>query len=369
MKIAIQTLPLNTNYGGILQAFALQSVLESMGHDVCVIDKRAELPKPTLLKSITYFMRKSVKRYLCGDKSAQLSPRKQYRYDYPVISQHTEQFIDRYINRHKCEKYSDLKANFVEAIVVGSDQVWRPRYFGNIEDAFLGFASEWNISRVSYAASFGTDKWEYSEGEMQRCRALMARFDSVSVREDSAVDLCREYLGVEAEHNVDPTMLLKREDYERLVENSAVPKSAGNLMVYVLDNTVEKQTAVAAVAAAKNLKPFAAKSEGGRELSKRIEPPVEEWLRGFIDAEFVVSDSFHACVFSIIFNKPFVVFGNKERGISRFESLLKMFGLEDRLVFSSKDIETIISKEIDWQSVNSILEAQQQKSADYLKKL
>ena len=70
-------------------------------------------------------------------------------------------------------------------------------------------------------------------------------------------------------------------------------------------------------------------------IQECIQPPVEEWLRGFYDAEFVVTDSFHACVFSILFNKPFIVIGNEGRGIARFESLLKTFGLEERLVITN----------------------------------
>lgn len=73
-------------------------------------------------------------------------------------------------------------------------------------------------------------------------------------------------------------------------------------------------------------------------LAERIQPPVEQWLRGFMDAELVVTDSFHACVFSILFHKPFVVVGNKERGLARVKSLLKMFGLEERW---NSDIPTI----------------------------
>ena len=63
-------------------------------------------------------------------------------------------------------------------------------------------------------------------------------------------------------------------------------------------------------------------------------PTVEEWLKGFHDAEFVFTDSFHGCVFSIIFNKPFIAFGNEGRGMARFDSLLKMFGLEELLITS-----------------------------------
>jgi exopolysaccharide biosynthesis predicted pyruvyltransferase EpsI len=69
----------------------------------------------------------------------------------------------------------------------------------------------------------------------------------------------------------------------------------------------------------------------------RVQPPVEQWLRAFLDAEFVVTDSFHACVFSIIFGKPFIAVGNAQRGNARFNSLLKMFGLEHHLIATAKE--------------------------------
>lgn len=78
-------------------------------------------------------------------------------------------------------------------------------------------------------------------------------------------------------------------------------------------------------------------ADENKPLEDRIKPSVETWLRGFFDAELIVTDSFHACVFSIIFKKQFIVVGNKSRGMSRFESLLKMFGLEDRLVNGCDD--------------------------------
>jgi len=95
-------------------------------------------------------------------------------------------------------------------------------------------------------------------------------------------------------------------------------------------------------------------------------PPVEEWIRGFIDAEFVVTDSFHGTVFSILFNKPFVSIGNKGRGLSRFTSLLKMFKLENRLIFNSEYCNLDNLNSIDWERTNSILRDKREKSLRFL---
>lgn len=111
--------------------------------------------------------------------------------------------------------------------------------------------------------------------------------------------------------------------------------SKGNLLVYILDESEEKEKLVRLVAN-KKLIPFNVNSRVEdilALLSERIQLPVETWLRGFYDAEFIITDSFHACVFSIIFNKPFLVIGNRDRGLTRIESLLEDFDMLDRLCF------------------------------------
>lgn len=228
--------------------------------------------------------------------------------------------------------------------------MWRPKYFGlnQIENAYLKFAEGWNIKRISYAASFGTNEWEYTTKQTTECGRLLRVFDAVSVREDSGVALCERYFHVKAQHVLDPTMLLRKEDYIKLFETANTPKSKGNLLCYILDETEEKRTLIKRVANDKRLIPFRVNSEVENQqasLSEQIQPPLELWLRGFYDAEFVITDSFHACVFSILFQKPFLVCGNKKRGLSRFVSLLTMLELKENIV---NDINEYVYHDIDW---------------------
>jgi polysaccharide pyruvyl transferase WcaK-like protein len=103
-------------------------------------------------------------------------------------------------------------------------------------------------------------------------------------------------------------------------------------------------------------------------LAKCIYPPVTNWIRGFMDAEFVNTDSFHGTVFSINFNKPFISIGNKKRGMTRFDSLLKMFGLENRLIDSTdKNVLEIIHEKIDFIRVNKILDNKRKEAKLYMK--
>lgn len=104
-------------------------------------------------------------------------------------------------------------------------------FFSKIENAYLDFAKEWKIKRIAYAASFGTEEWEYTGEQTNNCAALLKKFNAVSVRESSGVQLCSDNFGVKAEHVLDPTMLLCKEDYIKLFKDYNTAQSDGNLSV------------------------------------------------------------------------------------------------------------------------------------------
>ena len=342
MKIGILTLPLHTNYGGILQAYALQTVLERMGHTVEVVNKSQMQQLPH--KWFLVLLKRVIKKFVLGRKVRVLAESYHNKY-YPIMSKNTQIFIEKYVNQRVVPSLRVIEENDYDAVVVGSDQVWRPCCFrpmwnAPMNQAFLEFAKLWSVKRVAYAPSFGSDLWEYNSQETEKCKNLAKLFSVISVREQSGVNLCKDYLNADAVVVPDPTMLLSKEDYISLIESSNVPKSSGNLLCYVLDETPEKKDLIDLVSKKNNLRPFRVNSkieDSFAPVEERVQPPVEQWLRGFYDADFVVTDSFHACVFSIIFEKPFIVYGNVSRGMARFESLLSLFGLENNLITSLSD--------------------------------
>lgn len=372
MRIGILTLPLHTNYGGILQAYALQTVLERMGHEVVVFDTPNKAFLPPLWKLPLSFSKRIVLKFL--GKTNRVFVERYNNKVRSVITQHIQPFVDTYIHRKVIRSFKDLKQEDYDAIIVGSDQVWRIIYFPRlwlgqqIENAYLDFAKNWNVKRIAYAASFGTENWEYDEEQTKECKNLLHKFDAVSTREVDGVKLCKAKFEVDAHHVLDPTMLLSMDDYMALFQKANTPKSEGTLLNYVLDETEEIDCLINKVAADKHLVPFAVNNpfeyDDSKPLQQRIKPSVETWLRGFYDADFVITDSFHACVFSIIFKKQFVVVGNKERGMSRFESLLKSFGLEDRLVDAHCDVSTL--QQIDYDNVYNIYDKLKKSSMKYL---
>lgn len=377
MKIGILTQPLHNNYGGLLQNYALQQVLKGMGHEVETLDWNpgdVEPVKEWLWRRKTWLMH-------LIDKSVEPLRYKITKREFSFISQHNNRFIKKYFSVASVKAKSNkgfgviAKREHINAFVVGSDQVWRPSYNPLLDSMFLKFAEAMDVKRIAYAASFGTSAWEFTPEQTEECARLAKQFDLITVREKSGVALCREHLGVEATHVLDPTMLLNREDYEKVVITENEPKSAGTLFHYILDPSEEKRGLIERLAAEKGLKPFTvmpkcqAENRTKWDVKHRIEdcvfPSVTSWLRGFMDAEMVVVDSFHGAVFSIIFNKPFWVIGNKKRGNARFESLLGMFELEDRMIEPGK--EQNWNAPIDWKRVNEFREKEKARCIELLK--
>lgn len=368
MKIGILTLPLHTNYGGILQAYALQTVLERMGHKVVVLDKKPYRYLPVQEMPLSYIKR-IIKKYILG-KNIIILAEQYYNKNYPIISQYTQPFIERYIHRVDVANLLTLNEKDFDALIVGSDQIWRPCYYQHIENAFLSFAENWQVKRLAYAASFGSEKWEYTSSQTKRCAKLVKKFDVVTVREETGVKLCQEYLGIDAKWVLDPTMLLTKEDYENIIDSANIEQNTGDMLIYVLDTNKQRECLINEIVKHVKLKPFYVSSKVEdifAPIEQRIQRPVEVWLRGFRDSKLVVTDSFHACVFSILFNKPFIVLKNEERGITRLSSLLNLFGLENRLVTSIDEITQL--SEIDWNFVNLTHVKLKEKCLDILRGL
>lgn len=366
MKIGILTQPLHANYGGLLQNYALQQTLVRAWHEVETIDWEGG----SGLRAMLYRTKVRVLHTLLPNRFPPLRymPNDKER---AIIQRNTNHFINTYINHteavHSYEEFVKQAAiGKYDAYVVGSDQCWRPCYNAFLPSMFLDFVQDKQVKRIAYAASFGTDKWEFTPQQTNICATLAKQFDMVSVREDSGVKLCKEHLGVDAVHVLDPTMLLTKEDYIQLIEKEKEPKSNGTLFNYILDPDTKKSAFIQIVAKTKGLKAFQvlpkcqAETRTKEDVKKRIEdcvfPGVTTWLRAFMDAEMTIVDSFHGMVFSIIFNKPFWAIGNVSRGMSRFTSLLKMFHLEDRLLDADHLDDVDFSKSIDWTMVNGILE-------------
>lgn len=372
MKIAILTQPLHNNYGGLLQAYALKEVLKQQGYNVTIINRWSHSSK------IRLFAR-NIKNKLTDKKTGYKVTKKQKK----VVSLNNDAFIHQYIPELSKLITSDnqmkkLNKQGFDAYIVGSDQCWRPIYSPKIENFFLDFAkNNKSIRRISYAASFGTDDWEFTKKQTKSSKSLLKKFDAISVREKSGIDLVNKYLGrTDAIHVLDPTMLLTKDHYSDIIKAEKINKSPGRLKVYVLDKTPSKEVFISKVESQLKLKRFEVIPEKrinrDRVTSESIidfqYPHPAVWLKGFEDAKFVITDSFHGTLFSILYNIPFITLGNKHRGMARFESLLQTFNLSERLIKdpTSVDISLLLNTEINWENINEVIRLKKRESLNFL---
>lgn len=342
MKIAIMTQPLGKNYGGIMQAFALQKTLKDMGHQVVTIDYNNKSPSFLYGKArLAYRLAKKV----TGKRKAPINLENQIN----QLTEDNRKFIDKYITQSEyIDNDKQLKKHFKKnrynAVIVGSDQTWRPKYSPNIYNFYLQFLNgKKNIKRIAYASSFGVDNWEYSLKETKKCSKLAASFDAISVREQSGINLCKDHLGVESEFTLDPTLLLEKRDYLELIDDRYKKGKSVGVYTYFLDKSEDKLAAAQYIADELSTHTYScqAKRSFGDSNSNYLEdyrmPALQDWLASFANSEFVVTDSFHGMIFSIIFEKPFLVIVNKERGAARFESLLSKVGNLECLIYEPSE--------------------------------
>ena len=333
MRIVIRTLPLRNNYGGVLQNYALQKVLQKQHHTVETLDAGLE-PCPwwiyclSWLKTGLLFFTKKRRPFARIKKPDKML-------------EHFELFVNSNLKIIKIAGNKGKKRKSIaeaDAIVVGSDQVWRPKYSNNIYEAFLRDVKKKSIKRIAYAVSFGVDEWEYTAKQTRACSALAKKFDSISVREESGVRLCKEHLGVDAAWVLDPTLLLDKSDYLDLCKD--VPESSKNyLAAYVLgmNEALKKECEEKAKERGLVLKVFSADSNASLTIP--------EWLAMFRDASYIVTDSFHGTAFSILFEKEFKCIYNETRGVARFESLLNLYNsgkLEEMRHFSLNWLKKVL---------------------------
>ena len=357
MKIGIITMPLCANYGGTLQNWALQQILIRMGHEPIT------LRFPVMYQGMSSFhywtrvfpmqaLRFVAHKFVGG------------KYEMPLTIGPWKKSVsgmERFVDEHiKVTEYlpnlnmDDVRRYGIEALVVGSDQIWRPVMYDAVKYYFLGFTGDSDIPRIAYAPSVALVNWPYKENVTVQLRELIKKFSAVSVREMSSVQLVKDNLGVDAQWVLDPTMLLTKEDYIELCKN--VPESKEPFVfAYILDMTDEKQ----------NMAELVANEQGCnvRVLTAdkvKSDDTIEKWLANFRDAKYVITDSYHGTVFSLIFQKQFYCFYNTYRGNARMDSIKELSGLdghflkEARLVSDEKINYSIIDNNIDRKREESI---------------
>lgn len=362
MKIGITTFQWADNYGAVLQAHALQSFLQSRGYEVQIVDYRPQKSGSLARRWLSASPRGCVRKW-------------ELRYKERLF----ESFRINYLKRTSEVFYSAdglvrIKDRF-DLLITGSDQVWNPEWLAQIaglpELYFLSFAGS-NTRLISYAASIGHSGIGTMTGEWQQILAgKLKQMDAISVREHSGVDVVRDLCGRDdAVQVVDPTLLLDRGHYDEMIGFRKL--RGGTLLSYMLHGLEQDaETTSRCIAESKGLRVVHCDARKTRLHSGYTLPSPIGWMRQIRDASFVVTNSFHATVFCLIFHIPFVavlIDGQIGSMNSRITDLLKMSGLSHRIANIGGHVSTeVLNEKIDWDAVDGKLVFARGESMDFLK--
>lgn len=347
MKIGTITFHWAVNYGAVLQAYALQKVLNNKGFDTEIINYRPYLVnlKQVILKltklDMQYFSKMiNINRFI--KRNMKLSEK-------------------RYLTNKQLMNY----CNNYDAYICGSDQLWNTSFTLKAEGKptlsyYLNFVPD-NKKRISYAASFGTDS--LSDVVIKLIKPELEKFSYISVREFSGKKILDD-IPVSNQLVLDPTLLLDKKYYDELITDTKIHDVNQELFVYVIHENQSN---------AEKICGFISDKLYGKKFTNHGNSSIgiEEWINFIKRSEIVLTNSYHGMIFSIIYNKPFIIV--PVEGVpmnNRIETLLKLIGLEDHLIqeFREEEVMNIINKEIEWEEVMEEIDFLKKESIDYLEK-
>lgn len=298
------------NYGSHLTYYALYKTLEKLGYSCLMIGcpkdaKYKSSGRPELFSQSPYDQRDVIKQY------------------------HNKQEM---INANQ----------IVSKFVVGSDQIWNDylfHYFG--EFGLLQFALN-DHAKIAYATSFGESKWEGSYSDTEIFKFFLARFNAISAREESGVNLLKKIFGVKAVWNIDPIFFVNKEEYCELASKGKFSHATPYIAAYILDYSSDKEEILLYIGKKLNLD-IVVVTDPNKKVSSNWKIPVsndlseEDWIAFLSKSSYVYTDSFHGMCMAMIFNKPFIAIANALRGKARFDDYGSTLNIQDRIVYTARD--------------------------------
>lgn len=354
MKIGILTFHRAYNYGAVLQAYALKSVLNDLGAEAEIVD------------------------YACPQVDLDHHPKytlKKFGFPKALIS-----FYGRFVKSFAFETFKKEKlcagkeytkgtiketTGMYDLFITGSDQIWSDKFSGFDTTFLLDFVDD-NTKKYSYAASFGFS--QFPEEKKDIYQKYLGEFMKISVREQSAVDMLKDECGLDSFVSLDPTLILGADKWKRFCKKPDINKKY--ILIYTIQPPVDlinyakrlsEETGCELLYLNNSYKQY-------REIKHiRLVSP-EEYVGWFANAEYVLTNSFHGTAFSLIFNRNLVAEIKTQKSTNtRSRDVLKLCGLDHRIL--TGDYHKFALSEINWNEVNSKIEEQKEKSVSYLREI
>lgn len=323
-NVFIQNFWYVSNYGACLTAYALYTIINQLNYNVQLIDISS------LGESLTYSFSSFINRHC-------------------KATQHIKSYSD-------FEQISDKDSIYI----TGSDQVFRPYLVKNNLNKFL-FDYIGEVKKIAFSASFGKDKEgfikETSPKIIEQMTQSLKSFDLISVREKSGVEICKDIFGVNAEWIIDPVFILEKSYFENIAQEGSAKYND-----YIASCIFEKKN--------NKLDEFLTKKYGSKVFElHNSNISIENWLNTIQNCRFLVTNSYHAMCFAIIFNKPFIALSKDTGASTRFDSLYEILDIKDQSV---SNIDEIYEKDcvfkVDWDVVNRRIDEERQKGLAFLQK-
>ena len=345
LKAGIITITIGVNYGNRLQNYALQKVLNNLGVDATTFEN---VYQEKTLKN-------KIKRYIVLKKKNKVFRLKLQRF---------KDFDNKYIKLgEKIKSYSIPKhlSYSYDYFICGSDQIWNPYFSGNTGTNFATFAPK--EKRISYAPSFGVST--VPQEKVQEYKEYLENMHMLSCREQQGTEIIKKITGRDAALVLDPTMLLDKNEWEQIATKTKYAPNNEYICTYFLGSVQsEYKEYIDKIAKQNNLEVFNIMDMS--DMDKFSTDPAE-FIYLIKNAKIICTDSFHGTAFSIIFNKPYVLFerkSNMENMSSRFESLKNILELPDRN-YDKLQLEVLFN--MDYDKVNENIAKMRKQSIEYLK--
>ncbi|MBQ3600386.1 MAG: polysaccharide pyruvyl transferase family protein [Lachnospiraceae bacterium] len=331
------------NYGSVLTYYALARILE----DMCLLPIMIRIPK------------------MDGT-------------GWESVTEKNIEFMQKYFPVSKPRKFEDMQEcnQFCDAFMLGSDQLWVAFYNKMVGYTFfLDFADE-SKRKIAYATSIGRVKYEGDEEDKNIVKTLLKRFDAISVRESSGVEICKNEFDVDAVRMLDPVFLCDTKYYDLLAEQSKIQRDYPYILCYILDPTEEKRQAIRMLEEKYGMKSVVLLDMKSFDVCSKMwinenviyNVGIEEFIYCIKNCSYMITDSHHGACFAMIYHKNFVAISNERRGKTRFESLFNLLNIKEILIEEKELLEKIMYiPEVDYVSIDKTLEIEKKKSEEWIR--
>lgn len=349
-KIGILTFNRAINYGAVLQAYALKSIIAKKTSCEIVNYETIYGKKAYHVSSKKDFLKNIIKKILVGKK---------------------HKLFNKFINENATETIYDNQSresileNGFDKIIVGSDQVWNYTCSGEYPTFLLDFANGIdNIGCYSYAASFGVSS--LPKEHIDCYKQNIKKFKKISTREETGCRILKEQLDIDSIVTLDPTLLLDKEEWNQCLSLNGAKKKY--ILTYFLDSDKKLERISKAISKQTGLPIYniatSPKSFFGNKVIKNAGP--KEWVEYFYNAEFIVTSSFHGTAFAINFGKQFYTYAKNDRA-SRIVDILKTLGIENRRISDANEVD--LNQKINYDEVNIKLNEEKKKSYEFIESI